>query len=170
MYPSINVLRRWSMYFVDQCTLTMCLVYNFSANAFDRSMFLVNVVGSSVFPVDCEKVREGIRASSPCDNFLPCVTLTISPFPLQSHLFVLQLVHRPSVNSVLQGLLKKRLLPAEHCMKKIRFNFSTSAQNGTTISNSSDEGVEQTAIKVWSRDWISKFRNRLETRKMFYVW
>lgn len=38
--------------------------------------------------------------------------------PLQSHLFVLQLVHRPSVRSVLQGLMKKRLLPAEHCVTK----------------------------------------------------
>lgn len=38
----------------------------------------------------------------------------------QSHLFVLQLVHRPSVRSVLQGLLKKRLLPAEHCITKSR--------------------------------------------------
>lgn len=37
---------------------------------------------------------------------------------LQSHLFVLQLVHRPSVRSVLQGLMKKRLLPAEHCVTK----------------------------------------------------
>lgn len=37
---------------------------------------------------------------------------------MQSHLFVLQLVHRPSVRSVLQGLLKKRLLPAEHCITK----------------------------------------------------
>ena len=36
----------------------------------------------------------------------------------QSHLFVLQLVHRPSVRSVLQGLLRKRLLPAEHCITK----------------------------------------------------
>lgn len=36
----------------------------------------------------------------------------------QSHLFVLQLVHRPSVKSVLQGLLRKRLLPAEHCITK----------------------------------------------------
>lgn len=39
-------------------------------------------------------------------------------FASQSHLFVLQLVHRPSVRSVLQGLLKKRLLPAEHCITK----------------------------------------------------
>lgn len=39
----------------------------------------------------------------------------------QSHLFVLQLVHRPSVRSVLQGLLKKRLLPAEHCITKSEY-------------------------------------------------
>lgn len=30
----------------------------------------------------------------------------------------MQLVHRPSVRSVLQGLMKKRLLPAEHCVTK----------------------------------------------------
>lgn len=42
---------------------------------------------------------------------------------LQSHLFVLQLVHRPSVRSVLQGLLKKRLLPAEHCITKSMARF-----------------------------------------------
>lgn len=40
------------------------------------------------------------------------------PISPQSHLFVLQLVHRPSVRSVLQGLIKKRLLPAEHCITK----------------------------------------------------
>ena len=43
-------------------------------------------------------------------------------FPFfQSHLFVLQLVHRPSVRSVLQGLLRKRLLPAEHCITKSEY-------------------------------------------------
>lgn len=61
-----------------------------------------------------------------------------------SHLFVLQLVHRPSVSSVLQSLLRKRLLPAEHCITKIKRNFSlcSSAAGGT------DDSVEQTAIKV----------------------
>lgn len=50
--------------------------------------------------------------------------LNASPSPpvsRQSHLFVLQLVHRPSVRSVLQGLMKKRLLPAEHCITKSEF-------------------------------------------------
>ena len=37
---------------------------------------------------------------------------------VQSHLFVLQLVHRPSVSSVLQGLQKKRLLPSDRCIVK----------------------------------------------------
>ena len=41
----------------------------------------------------------------------------------QSHLFVLQLVHRPSVRSVLQGLLRKRLLPAEHCITKSQYKI-----------------------------------------------
>ncbi len=44
--------------------------------------------------------------------------LTNTMLFFQSHLFVLQLVHRPSVRSVLQGLLRKRLLPAEHCITK----------------------------------------------------
>lgn len=51
---------------------------------------------------------QSLPAPPPADHILP----------LQSHLFVLQLVHRPSVRSVLQGLLKKRLLPAEHCITK----------------------------------------------------
>ncbi|XP_036103194.1 zinc finger MIZ domain-containing protein 2 isoform X2 [Molossus molossus] len=64
-----------------------------------------------------------------------------------SHLFVLQLVHRPAVRSVLQGLLKKRLLPAEHCVTKIKRNFSSGTIPGTPGPNGED-GVEQTAIKV----------------------
>lgn len=47
-----------------------------------------------------------------------CFILSFVNDASQSHLFVLQLVHRPSVRSVLQGLLKKRLLPAEHCITK----------------------------------------------------
>lgn len=68
-------------------------------------------------------------------------------FIIQSHLFVLQLVHRPSVRSVLQGLLRKRLLPAEHCITKIKRNFNSSMVNGG-MSNADGDGVEQTAIKV----------------------
>ena len=52
-----------------------------------------------------------------CGTSIPCKPV-FPPVCPQSHLFVLQLVHRPSVRSVLQGLMKKRLLPAEHCITK----------------------------------------------------
>lgn len=79
-------------------------------------------------------------------------------FTTQSHLFVLQVVHRPSVRSVLQGLYRKRLLPADLCITKIKRNFNSvaaaAAANGTVSSTSptgvscDGDGVEQTAIKV----------------------
>jgi hypothetical protein len=65
---------------------------------------------------------------------------------LQSHLFVLQLVHRPSVRSVLQGLLRKRLLTADHCIAKIKRNFSNTG-SGPNMERDRD-AVEQTALKV----------------------
>ena len=89
---------------------------------------------------------------------------------------MLQIVHRPSVRSVLQGLLRKRLLPAEQCISKIKRNFNTVAASSSSVpssgtSNTSQpstatsssnnnsnttsggtqetgDGVEQTAIKV----------------------
>lgn len=63
-----------------------------------------------------------------------------------SHLFVLQLVHRPTLKSVLYGLLRKRLLPAEHCITKIKRNFASVAASSGALNG--DDGVEQTAIKV----------------------
>lgn len=77
----------------------------------------------------------------------------------QSHLFVLQVVHRPSVRSVLQGLYRKRLLPADLCIAKIKRNFNSvaaAAAANNAISSTSPsgstgcdaDGVEQTAIKV----------------------
>ncbi|XP_067285189.1 zinc finger MIZ domain-containing protein 1-like [Pseudorasbora parva] len=65
-----------------------------------------------------------------------------------SHLFVLQLVHRPSVRSVLQGLLRKRLLTAEHCITKVKRNFSSVAVSVAGAGLNADDGVEQTAIRV----------------------
>ncbi|RWS17762.1 zinc finger MIZ domain-containing protein 1-like protein [Dinothrombium tinctorium] len=64
-----------------------------------------------------------------------------------SHLFLLHLVHRPTVKSVLQGLVRKRLLQAENCIAKIKRNFSNSI-TATPTPNSDDSGVEQMAIKV----------------------
>ncbi|XP_071829293.1 zinc finger MIZ domain-containing protein 1-like isoform X2 [Apostichopus japonicus] len=63
-----------------------------------------------------------------------------------SHLFVLQLVHRPTLKSVLYGLLRKRLLPAEHCITKIKRNFASVAASSGALNG--EDGVEQTAIKV----------------------
>ncbi|XP_029786835.1 zinc finger MIZ domain-containing protein 2 isoform X5 [Suricata suricatta] len=80
-----------------------------------------------------------------------------------SHLFVLQLVHRPSVRSVLQGLLRKRLLPAEHCITKIKRNFSSGTIPGTPGPNGED-GVEQTAIKVSLKCPITFRRIQLPAR------
>ncbi|KAG7307953.1 hypothetical protein JYU34_006574 [Plutella xylostella] len=66
-----------------------------------------------------------------------------------SHLFVLQLVHRPSVRSVLQGLLRKRLLTADHCIAKIKMNFNQTSNNGNNGNPNNDrDSVEQTALKV----------------------
>ncbi|XP_036292165.1 zinc finger MIZ domain-containing protein 2 isoform X4 [Pipistrellus kuhlii] len=80
-----------------------------------------------------------------------------------SHLFVLQLVHRPAVRSVLQGLLKKRLLPAEHCITKIKRNFSSGTIPGTPGPHGED-GVEQTAIKVSLKCPITFRRIQLPAR------
>lgn len=76
---------------------------------------------------------------------------------------MLQLVHRPSVRSVLQGLLKKRLLPAEHCITKIKRNFSSGTIPGTPGPNGED-GVEQTAIKVSLKCPITFRRIQLPAR------
>uniref|UniRef100_A0A3P8VKV3 Zinc finger, MIZ-type containing 2 n=1 Tax=Cynoglossus semilaevis TaxID=244447 RepID=A0A3P8VKV3_CYNSE len=80
-----------------------------------------------------------------------------------SHLFMLQLVHRPTVRSVLQGLMKKRLLPAEHCIIKIKRNFSSGTIPGTPGVNGED-GVEQTAIKVSLKCPITFRRIQLPAR------
>lgn len=62
-------------------------------------------------------------------------------------MFVLQLVHRPSVQSILQGMLHKNLLPAEHGVAKIKRNFSNSMSNNG-LPTEKDVVVEQTSVKV----------------------
>ncbi|XP_037072116.1 zinc finger MIZ domain-containing protein 1-like [Pollicipes pollicipes] len=79
-----------------------------------------------------------------------------------SHLFVLQLVHRPSVRSVLHGLLRKRLLPADHCINKIKRNFSSSTLSGA--GGGDGDGVEQTAIKISLKCSITYKRITLPAR------
>uniref|UniRef100_A0A672PTJ9 Zinc finger MIZ-type containing 1 n=1 Tax=Sinocyclocheilus grahami TaxID=75366 RepID=A0A672PTJ9_SINGR len=75
-----------------------------------------------------------------------------------SHLFVLLLVHRPSVRSVLQGLLRKRLLTAEHCITKVKRSFSSVAVSV------GDDGVEQTAIRISLKCPITFRRIQLPAR------
>lgn len=57
-------------------------------------------------------------------------------------------MHRPSVRSVLQGLLRKRLLTADHCIAKIKRNFSNTSGSGSNLSERDRDVVEQTALKV----------------------
>ena len=85
----------------------------------------------------------------------------------QSHLFVLQLVHRPSVRSVLQGLLRKRLLPLEHCITKIKRNFSglgAPGEGGAPPPPTPDPSLEQTSQKVSLRCPVTYKRIGLPAR------
>ena len=81
--------------------------------------------------------------SGHCSHHLKCPHQNY----FQSHLFVLQLVHRPTVRSVVQGLLRKRLLPLEHCITKIKRNFNNLPPTEGT-SGTSEENIEQTSQKV----------------------
>uniref|UniRef100_A0A3Q3QB08 SP-RING-type domain-containing protein n=1 Tax=Monopterus albus TaxID=43700 RepID=A0A3Q3QB08_MONAL len=71
---------------------------------------------------------------------------------------------QPSVRSVLQGLLKKRLLPAEHCITKIKRNFSSVAASAGSTALNGEDGVEQTAIKVSLKCPITFRRIQLPAR------
>lgn len=53
---------------------------------------------------------------------------------------------------MLQGLLRKRLLTADHCINKIKRNFTSgggATGTGTGTICSDRDGVEQTALKVF---------------------
>ena len=79
-----------------------------------------------------------------------------------SHLFLLQLVHRPTVQSVIRGLLRRRLLPAEACTAKIKRNFG--AISGYNSVPGGEVDVEQTAITVSLKCPISFRRMALPAR------
>lgn len=81
-----------------------------------RNTIQITVTACCCVSVCAVEEPSHVRGWSRANYFLCYVSL-------QSHLFVLQLVHRPSVRSVLQGLLKKRLLPAEHCITKSTSHF-----------------------------------------------
>ena len=72
----------------------------------------------------------------------------------QSHHFILQLVHRPTVKSVVQGLLKKRLLPLEACVSKVKKNFNsfTSASPAGGGASANNPELDKNEPKTGSAD------------------
>lgn len=95
----------------------------------------------------------------------------------QSHLFVLQLVHRPQLRSIVQGLLRKRLVKADQCIAKIKRNFAgQNNNNGSGALTPSHSGYEDnidpqqqqqpqySSIKVSLRDPITLKRINLPAR------
>lgn len=88
-----------------------------------------------------------------------------------SHLFVLQLVHRPSVNHVLHTLLKRSLLSAEQAVANIKRNFSAGhttnpnhplGANG--LGNDKDALEPATSTKVSLKCTITSKRIALPAR------
>ena len=56
---------------------------------------------------------------------------------------MLQLVHRPTVRSVVQGLLRKRLLPLEHCVTKIKRSLASLAPAEPDTGDQASQKVRQ---------------------------
>jgi len=113
-------------------------------------------VSVNASPLIIERATEGKTGHKPlylkdvCQAGRNTIQITVSACCC-SHLFVLQLVHRPSVRSVLQGLLRKRLLPLEHCITKIKRNFNSlppTSPDTTTGGSLGDDNLEQTNQKV----------------------
>ena len=66
---------------------------------------------------------------------------------------MLQLVHRPTVRSVLQGLLRKRLLPMEHGVakaKRIVASCNTATAKSDQDAGSKSGNKDQSSMKVSS--------------------
>uniref|UniRef100_A0A1A9ZTN8 SP-RING-type domain-containing protein n=1 Tax=Glossina pallidipes TaxID=7398 RepID=A0A1A9ZTN8_GLOPL len=81
-----------------------------------------------------------------------------------SHLFVLQLVHRPSVRQVMQGLHKRNLLPLEHSVAKIKRNFTQNPDNTSNNGPNSMNADPNKCVKISLKCPIMKTRIRLPAR------
>ncbi|XP_033149380.1 zinc finger MIZ domain-containing protein 2 [Drosophila busckii] len=81
-----------------------------------------------------------------------------------SHLFVLQLVHRPSVRQVLQTLHKRNLLPLEHSVQKIKRNLSLPSVGADGVANAGSPDAAQQCAKISLKCPITKSRIRLPAR------
>ena len=96
----------------------------------------------------------------------PSIMVVSSP---QSHLFVLQLVHRPSVRHVLHTLLRRNLLPADHAVAKIKRSFAQghiqSPQPNPTGTVDKDNSMDQQqSLKVFLKCPITCKRITLPAR------
>lgn len=82
------------------------------------------------------------------------INILCSAHRKQSHLFVLQLVHRPAVRHVVQSLIKRSLVPLDVCANKIKRNFSAGMQQQQQLQqhgnhDAKDPTIDQPApIKV----------------------
>uniref|UniRef100_A0A336MBF7 CSON008919 protein n=1 Tax=Culicoides sonorensis TaxID=179676 RepID=A0A336MBF7_CULSO len=84
-----------------------------------------------------------------------------------SHLFVLQLVHRPSVRHVLHTLLRRNLLPAEHSVAKIKRFFASGGMPPNAmqqLGNESDPIQDQQSVRVFLKCGITGKRIMLPAR------
>ena len=108
--------------YICTCTcITMCTVYMYMYRN-NILVLMLNFARKFLRCIDERKMqnKKCIIYTYICTYMYIHWTLDLFSVP-QSYNFVLQLVHRPSVNSVLSGLLRKRLLPAEHCIAKSEF-------------------------------------------------
>lgn len=86
---------------------------------------------------------------------------------LQSHLFVLQLVHRPSVRQVLETLHKRNLLTVEQSVSKIKqfFRMGT-AGNVPQNSENADQHQSPQVVQISLKCRIRNNRIRFPARGM----
>lgn len=86
-----------------------------------------------------------------------------------SHLFVLQMVHRPTIRHVLQGLKRRNFLQADHAIAKIKRNFLAGHAglnvNGSNIGgNDRNEIIDQNIQKIFLKCPITFKRIALPAR------
>jgi zinc finger MIZ domain-containing protein len=124
----------------------------------------------------CQPGRNTIQitVSTCCCVSFPPMSLKQQPslisfLHLQSHLFVLQLVHRPSVRHVLHTLLRRNLLPADHAVAKIKRSFAQghiqTNQQTTTTGLEKEIGLDQQqSLKVFLKCPITCKRITLPAR------
>ncbi|XP_018790016.1 PREDICTED: zinc finger MIZ domain-containing protein 1 isoform X1 [Bactrocera latifrons] len=81
-----------------------------------------------------------------------------------SHLFVLQLVHRPSVRHVLQSLHKRNCLPVDHCVAKIKRNFMVCSTTNGPLEPGAGNMEATKCTKISLKCPIMKSRIRMPAR------